>query len=137
MPAAARYYIFSLPTGYTGGSSQAQRIVQSGKIKSASPSAISEIVTVPPGLPNQDLIMHIEPVYTDAVAKTGTGYAFLQISEPGVDPVPAGTEQPVDAAPRFLMRPVLSPWNTPGNTGLQLAVRPGQRFAIQDNGFAV
>lgn len=131
MPAAARYYIYSVPVGYNNPSLQAQRIVQSGKISSANASTRSQVVTVPDGLPLQDLILSIEGVYGDPSAKTGHGFAFLHLSEPGIDPTPGGAEQPVEANPRFLMRPPLAAFNSPGTSALQLTVRAGQRFAIQ------
>lgn len=130
MPASARYYIYSVPVGYSG-SSQAQRILQSGKITSANASTRSQIVEVPAGLDLQDMLIQIEGVYGDATAKTGHGFAFLHLSEPGVDPVPGGAEKPVDDVPRFLLRPPFALFNTPGASGLQLNVRKGQRFAIQ------
>lgn len=138
--AAIRYSIVSIPIGYTGGSSVGGKIIQSGKL-SATPDAKSAVVTVPAAPANTELRLCILPVYDDGHSKSGNGYAWLHIADPGVEPAPGGAEAAVDPVPRFL----ITPWvpqsrgdqSLTGFSAVDLYVRPGQRFAIQDTGWSL
>lgn len=135
MPASVRYRITSYPAPQSNGLISEGRVIATGKLTSQSNSQLSQIIAVPPSPEGKYMVLNVYTVYTDPVGKTGGNAAFLIVSEPNTDPVLTATEGAVDTAPRLALRSASG--SMPGDPDMNYAVRPGQRFAIQDTGWAV
>ncbi|KQT57483.1 MULTISPECIES: hypothetical protein [unclassified Aureimonas] len=129
---AARYTIFAHLRGYTDNAAFT-KIVASGKLTATS-SAMSEVITVPAAPKGCDLIVSLRGRYVDDVAKSGAGWSYVAIWEGTETPAFGTSNVAVEAVPRAVIDPPLVN-NIPSHA--DIAVRPGQKFAILDTGWAL
>jgi hypothetical protein len=127
---SARYSIFATLRGFSDNSGYA-KLLASGKLNSASTSAMSEVIVAPEAPKGMELMLLIGGRFDNEAAKTGANSSYFAIF-PSTGTPSFGTPNVARETTPLL---VLDSPNSPQI--FRLAISPGDRFAILDTGFAV